>query len=334
MPRLVLHIGSHKTGTTTLQKALRSGHRDKRLGNWNYLHVTGRVDSNSMLRCRGMGPKMTVEIHWDKLESLVEEGKAACDGDFILSSEMFFWLYEEKDIQKLADLLLRHFAEVKILAYLRRQDQLALSHRKQVAMGHAAYRFYGAQVRSFPVFRKYMMQYFDYSTKLEKWERAFGKSSVRVRRFEPAKLSGGDTVKDFWSEMGLPEPPKWPKHINKAWNRTQILSGLWLRQRGYPHEAMLQTLETLADAESMLPSENQARAFQNRFHKSNQELAARYDPIGIDTFFDKSFEAYPVFSNCGYEAPRPDFGALEKDIIERMETMGLSLQRLNPADRL
>lgn len=332
MSRLILHIGSHKTGSTSLQKALRQGQRHKTLGPWRYLHATPRVDFNPLIECSGNGPQMQAVMRWNFLDRRLQTVQERGVDDCIISTEMLFWVDNQADIQALADRLRQQFDEIRVVVYLRRQDHLALSHRKQVVMGRAAYQFYGAQVQALPVYRPHMMRYFDYGAKLAKWEQVFGHDNVIVRRFQRQDLLGGDTVLDFWQFLDLPPPKDMPERANAAWNRSQLLAGLWLRQRGYPREAFLPHILELQDDHVLTPSRMQMRHFLTRFDRVNAALTQHYDPAGPAHFFDEDLSIYPEFSNDGYGAPRPDMVALEEAVLIEMQALGLALVPRNPHD--
>lgn len=302
MRRLWLHIGSHKTGSTSLQIALRQGQSDKTLGRWSYLHARPRVDFNPLVRCHRMGGNMYPELRWPFLERRMADADNRGHGDCILSSEMLFWLMNPKDIQALHTRLHEHFDEIQVVAYLRRQDKLALSHRKQVVMGRAAYQFYGAQLQALPVYRPHMMRYFDYATKLARWEELFGAQNVTVRRFQPQDLAGGDTVLDFYNLVGLTPPAELPKE-NAAWSRSQLLAGLWLRRQGFARESFVEAVQALPQDGPLLPARAEMQEFLARFQDINARLAARYDPEGPESFFDMGFDRYPEVANGGHSAP-------------------------------
>lgn len=299
--RLWLHIGSHKTGSTSLQIALRQGQSDKTLGSWSYVRGRPRVDFNRLVRMQRMGGNMYPELRWPFLERRMEDADRRGHGDCIISTEMLFWLMNPNDIRALHKRLYEHFDEIQVVAYLRRQDTLALSHRKQVVMGRAAYQFYGAQLQALPVYRPHMMRYFDYATKLARWEEIFGAQNVTVRRFQRQDLIGGDTVLDFYNLVGITPPAEIPKE-NAAWSRSQLLAGLWLRRQGFMRESFVAAVQELPQDGPLLPSREEMQVFLARFEDINRQLAARYDPDGPEQFFDMGFDRYPDQANGGSTA--------------------------------
>lgn len=330
MRRLVLHIGSHKTGTTTLQSALLRGKRQGLLGNWSYLHAAQRVDFNTLVGTKGMGAGLHTVLKWPFFDRRMKHAASQNMQDVVISTEMLFWLNDMAQITALAARLRQEFDEIRIVAYLRRQDQLALSHRKQVVMGRAAYQFYGAQLQALPCYAPHMLRYFDYAGKLAKWEQAFGAENVTVRRFQKADLQGGDTVTDFWTLLGL-APPDGLIRKNVAWSRAQLLAGLWLRQRGYPSEAFVPLVKQIEDPEPLLPARAEAAAFLAPFLEQNADLARRYDPAGPESYFDMDFGRYPETSSLA-AAPPQNLAALEAAVQARMAELGLERQPLNPDD--
>ena len=329
--RALLHIGSHKTGTTSLQSNLLRSEREGLLGRWRYLHAQQRVDFNTFVGVKGMGKDTYPVLKWPffdrRMAFAADEGMQ----DVIISTEMLFWLDTADQIASVYNRLQEHFDEIHVVAYLRRQDTLALSHRKQVVMGRAAYQFYGAQLQSLPVYRPHMMRYFDYATKLSLWEEIFGAQNVTVRRFQRHDLIGGDTVADFWNLLGEPLKVQLERK-NVAWTRTQLKAGLWLRQRGYPREAFVPLVRKLEDPVALMPARADAWAFLDHFRDSNHRLAQRYDPDGPETYFDMDFSRYPEMDNWG-EGPEVDLERLEAAVKARMLMQGLEHDACNPDDQ-
>lgn len=303
--RLFIHIGSHKTGTTTLQVALRKAQSERRLGPWTYVHPDSAASFNSLVHVGGRGARMRARIKLELLDRLLP-----ATGDCVISTEMLFWVDDPAQIQALADHLRPRFDEIRVIAYLRRQDALALSHRKQVLMGATACNFYGVQLKAMPDYQPHMQRYFDYAAKLGHWQAAFGSDSLIVRRFQPKDLVGGDTVMDFWQILGLSDVPT-VRRANEAWSRSQILAGLWLRARNHHRDTFVPTLLKIRDPEALRPARAEATAFLANFAAANAALKQTYDPDGPVGFFDADMTRYPEIGNDDPAAIGIDFEALE-----------------------
>lgn len=289
MRRLILHIGSHKTGTSSLQMALIKAAKAGMLPGWRYPSGQNR---NPPVSFEGDRKAFSLSLRRKRLDKMTQG-----DDDVILSSEGFFWLYRQPQIERLATMMRERFDDIRVVAYLRRQDTLALSHRKQVVLGRPAMHFYGIDVAAMPTYRPYFARYFDYAAKLAMWEAAFGAGALTVRRFQKADLHQGDTVADFFHHMGLGTPPA-VEDRNTAWTQGQIMAGLWLRDQGGPLPDKLEPLlAKTANGTTLLPARAEAEAFLAHFEASNRHLAERYDPAGPAGYFDTDMSKYPETGN-------------------------------------
>lgn len=312
MRRLWLHIGSHKTGTTTLQSSLRVAGRKGKLGDWTYVHAEKMPNLNNVVAIRGEGPDMRWQI-----KSAVLEQHIPPSGDCIISSERLFWLNTRRELMPLATTLRKSFDDIKVIVYLRRQDSFALSFRKTAITIPPARRFFGCSIGALPDYLPHMDRCFDYSTKLAAWESVFGAENIVVRRYEAQDLIGNDTVSDFSHVIGQ-HVPSIAKRVNKSWSRSQLLAGLWLLSKGYPTDLFLDILKDIEDSEKLLPSRDEAERFMARFGDSNSALAQKYDPKGPAGYFSDSFSQYPERGNDDISALPVDLAKIEAEVARRM----------------
>lgn len=317
MRRLWLHIGSHKTGTTSVQAALHQAQMDGKLDGLRYLNSDQKRNNISLVSSTGRGGKFKPEIRWAALDRCLS---TQADGDAILSSEGLFWLSQPEAIDALAARLRPAFDQIRVIAYLRRQDQLALSHRKQVAFGLHATRFYGAEPTALPAYQPHFQTFFDYAAKLALWENAFGREAMHVRRYDRALLKDGDAVSDFFDLIGQTRfVPK--KNVNPPLSRSQLLLALRLQQAGgYDRTVIRPLIKDLPDDGPLLPARSEAEAFLNHFTKSNQALAQAYDPDGPEGYFDPQMSKYP-------EAGNDDIAALGLDVEDILHRAARRSQR-------
>lgn len=286
MRRLWLHIGSHKTGTTTLQSALRRAGRKGFLGAWIYVHADDSVNLNNAVSYKGEGAGMRWKTN---TRSLVAHIPPA--GDCIISGERFFWLDKKKEIAALHKVLRADFDDIKVVAYLRRQESLALSFRKTAISTLLGRRFFGGGLSALPDYQPHMDRYFDYAAKLSLWEEVFGEDNVIVRRYGER-----DAVSDFSLVTGV-DIPQIPNKVNKSWTRPQLLAALWLQSRGYSYSKFAKSIDQIEGSGKLLPSKAQAGSFLERFSESNRVLARKYDPNGDPSYFGEDLSMYPDISN-------------------------------------
>jgi hypothetical protein len=312
MRRLMLHIGSHKTGTTTLQSSLRSACRKKKLGEWSYSHASDTINMNNVVAIKGDGADMRWRVRVSVLES-----QLPMTGNCIISGERLFWMDSKKEISSLANTLKAHFDEINVVAYLRRQDSLALSFRKTAVTMRPAGRFFGHSANAFPEYLPHMDRYFDYASKINIWENVFGARNVIVRKYESSSLLGNDTVSDFSNILGHKIKPI-SKRLNKSWSRGQVLVGMWLLSKGYLLDHFHDIVLSIKDDEKLLPSRSDAERFMERFKDSNKTLAKKYDPSGPVGYFNDDFSCYPEQGNDDISSLSLDLGAIEAEVSKRI----------------
>jgi hypothetical protein len=197
-PRLTLHIGIHRTGTTAVQKALHDARSDLAARGVHYAFET--VNHNFVASCVQQGERTAKSV----VQQLIEEGLDSGQPHVLVSAENLAGL---RDPVALWDLQ-RHF-DVRVLAYLRRQDHWLESWYNQAIRWpwnaelsrldpDAFYR----RVRRF--------HWLDYRALHQRWSAVFGSEKVQFRWFENAR-SG--LLQDFVEAAGLPEGVLQPKSL-------------------------------------------------------------------------------------------------------------------------
>lgn len=113
----------------------------------------------------------------------------------LLSSESFLaWI----DPEVIAARIAAHIdAETRILIYLRRQDLWIQSVYNQVVKD--PHLRYGGDLYHLP-----QMAMLDYAETIRRWSHAFGKERLMVRSFEPFDSGKGSIVSDFLLALGVP----------------------------------------------------------------------------------------------------------------------------------
>ncbi|WP_282182272.1 hypothetical protein [Aliiroseovarius marinus] len=289
--QLWLHIGSHKTGTSSLQRALRFAQTHQLLGDLTYARSPKSKNINNLIRVKGEGRTLRTRVNFRGLKAVFPT-----TGNCIASSEMFFWIHNPRQVRKLARVLKRQFDEIHIVVYLRRQDSLAISHRKQAVMRSAAEGFYGLQLSALPTYQEHFDHYFNYDQKLRIWADAFGPDSLHVRKFEKSALFKNDTVDDFFHLLGL-TAPDWGEHANPPMSRKQLLVGLYQRSKGIERQEVIALIKQIEDSEKLTPSRAQALAFLDHFNDSNRRLAEMLGDKTAPQYFDMDLSRYPEVGN-------------------------------------
>lgn len=208
MATVYLHIGAPKTATSTLQYVLANNYRRLLKGGVLYPQDTMHRNAHHALLCdllkRHRGQTMPDIWYgdiprgqaWELLELEIERHENDIHS-VVISSELFFGQAHNLDsmLREISTRLHRH--DVRVIVYLRRQDQLYSSFFNQDVKGirqwtQSAYQFY----QTHQIFEH------GYHAILNVWSATLGKDNLIVRPFEAAQWPDLDIVKDFGNLIG------------------------------------------------------------------------------------------------------------------------------------
>lgn len=206
---LVLHIGSGKTGTSSVQNFL---HRNReRLAELGHLYPRspGR-DRHTQLGHFVMPDKQLVKINtWqsqdfddpeefrrDFRRRLVSEVNASGLAHVIMSDEALYGAPTGalSRMRAFTDQVAR---SVRVLVYLRRQDDHLISRYQQVVKVGEVRRL-AERTASMDLSWTY-----DYHARLSAWRRLLEPTELVVRRFEPDRFAQGSLYQDFLDAAGV-----------------------------------------------------------------------------------------------------------------------------------
>ena len=204
---LYLHIGTGKTGTTTIQSFL-SSNRECLVRDYSCLYPNThdgpeRYGSGS---CRN---------HVDFFKR-ADEGNIASDIENIirysqkrgLDKIVFSWegLFDRPRFAKLcADAIFSNEKTTPvILLYIRRQDQWLESAWKQWYMKDKKYRDFNHFIDTYHI---------DWRANLDAWTSAFGREHIMVQPYERAQLQDG-LIQDFLAKLGI-------DYTSGRWNKQE-----------------------------------------------------------------------------------------------------------------
>ena len=190
-----LHIGAHKTGSSTLQDVFYANAEILAENGVFYPPINKNKSSHTLL---------THEVFKTAEHGVVGEGVAELarlasehpDRTFLLSSENFE-LFKERHIEHVLKAIgPRH--EIRIIAYIRDLTSVAPSKYSQRTKT-------GMNIADFDAFCDLaagwgQLAYFD---AIERWARHAGWKNVRVRSLDKRSLSGGDLISDAVEAIGL-----------------------------------------------------------------------------------------------------------------------------------
>ena len=211
--KLILHIGTPKTGTTAIQGYLIANRAQLRKHGYCFPNIKTKWDGVGINRNAHFiesalnqkigverGPK-SAELVNQAIRELESQTKDF-NGAVILSDEAIWqFIARHKEGAKLFKEYGQAlgFDEFSIIAYIRRQDLFVESHWKQKVKQKTNVS------RTFDDFLKteYCKAVTDYRTTVNRIESAFGKDSINLRIYDRKLLKDGDAAADFMSLLDL-----------------------------------------------------------------------------------------------------------------------------------
>ena len=300
--KLLLHIGTKKTGTTSIQHFLKQN-REKLLENKIYIpqspmvakgnhrwvavfaYNASRIDDLIIGQQFKNNQERSEKIRKRKDQFLSEcqEAKATCN-TMILSSEQFHSrLQSQEEIQRLYSTLNPIFEEIEIILYIRDPLKMAVSSLSTTIKA-------GGIDSTLNTPSSQDLEGNHYKT-INQWEKNFPEAKITVRRFEKSRLIDGDIVSDFCSQIAANFHKK-DYTFFKPTNSTLSLTGMALLRRlnfKFPRftdnkpnpirKTIVEFVENNTDDGSeFLPCEEEFKLYEDYFAEPNEKVRSRYFP--------------------------------------------------------
>lgn len=297
MRQLILHIGSHKTGTTAIQHWIAA--------NRDILARRGIADM-----CSGDEPNAHGFLTWDEPGPIFPKGfrldnparfaealKAIPADRVIVSSENFSFFVEGKAIARLAKVVKPLFDEVVVLCYLRRQDRHAVSHHMEGARPGRPpeWELWGHGFGALPQVNPMQALYLDYNKRLAKWEKAFGREALRVRVYDRSVLTGGDIVTDFLDTLGIDGSDcTRPETVNTSLDRVKARIGHMANVVAQSEDVTRTLLRATPNSQARArPGRMVAKGFLAPYLAGNRALNERLGISPLPDLFNDDFDDLP-----------------------------------------
>ncbi|WP_262692599.1 hypothetical protein [Kordiimonas aestuarii] len=313
---IYLHIGAEKTGTSTIQRFL-AGNR-LQLATQGYCypsapgpenHIALAVYAQDSMRERGLLNQTIGEVSAQSLcafqvnfeHALEAELMAARENgcrNLVLSSEHCHTRVKTvSETRRLSALLSRVARDVKVIFYVRRQDEIATSiYSTAVRVG---YSHPLPDLRFGPDAHRY-----NYWNACQLYEESFGRGGLVVRQFGEKTYEGGTLLRDFCRTVELDWDEKFaaPERRNKSLDGTaqgllvfvnDLRDGPFHPKTGRHRPALLARLQEVHVGTGIMPARSQAMAFANQYDTGNERVRARYLPDVPAPLFSADFSMYP-----------------------------------------
>lgn len=345
MKTLYLHIGTPKTATSSIQKFLtdNSENLEKKgycfpPSQYTYPKVNPRRNGHFLIaKVRDENGKKDVEKeqwYWDEGMKQVREKFEKFD-QVILSDESIWYClsYRKKsvlrDLQKEAQK--DHF-QIKVIVYLRRQDDFLLSRWNQFIKQNMSYVAKLTCDEYFNEGYKKEEKLFEYDRKLDEIAEVIGKENLIVRRFEPKVWHNGSIIYDFMHEIGLDAndgfcPLEENVNLRIGKNETEMKRLINLNPDFSPKEIayMGNFLKDISkDDQEKVPtamlSKEEVQQFLAKYEAGNKRVEEEY--IG---------DGKPLFSDTVKDLPKwsPQNDTMQQDTFRFFTAMMMDLYREN-----
>lgn len=276
MTEIVLHIGTPKTGTTSIQHALSTN--EDLLADKNITFIkTGRhrASHNDLANAISRhGPDHKFRDAFE--EEFQNSGRLKDSRTLLMSSEIFSLIAPTK-FRKALPLL--DGISMKIVVYLRRQDQYAEAFYKQRLKN-------GRIILPFDEFlqSRVCRRITHYNALLRNWSQAYPKAEILPRIYDRANFENGDIVADFATILGLGAADlgdaKIEHNLSPSKEVVDILLALSPHFKGGELREIFQTVKTHQldgfSGKGDLFSADERQAYFAQFSQENETLRHDY----------------------------------------------------------
>lgn len=308
--KLTLHIGTEKTGSTSIQRALAARREELLAYGILYPYLFGSENHMELaVAAMGLRPDDTLQM----LETarsgldyhaytaaltyrLHEEIAAARVSHLLISNEHCHGRLDNlESVRRILEIVDQPIEQVEVIVYLRRQDRMAISM-------HSTRLRDGGTGEILPTLDP-LPAYFDFHRLMSNYAEVFGVASLRPRLFEADRLVNGDVVADFFANLNIPVSPGPMVRDNPSLSREQarflelfnarfplIVEGGLNPNSGQVISAIRDTLRGRVGR----PSRTQAQVFQAQFDEVNLMARERFlSHLDRPSLFDDDFSEYP-----------------------------------------
>jgi hypothetical protein len=209
IPTCFLHIGTEKTGTTSIQNFLSRNRSQLSVqgvvyprspGNQNHtglaVYALRETKQSGIRRSSGVSDREQVAPFRERLRAdLDRELRSIAASRLVFSNEhLSSRLLTEREIERVRNLCARYATQTIVIVYLRNQvDFLVSSFGTSIKSG-------GTRRFPFPLSER-RIRTMDYMALLNPWRKIFGRENMIVRRFERSDFAEGDLLSDFAAQI-------------------------------------------------------------------------------------------------------------------------------------
>lgn len=306
MKTLYIHIGTPKTGTTSIQNfcglnreklkeqgvlyPIMNYHYERKSVNRNGYFLTGTIKENGT-----RNKEKEKQVFNNELQYIVD-----CFKDYdtiLLSDESIWWATSTrrkglwKDLKKHSE---QHNYQIKVIVYLRRQDQFMMSRYNQKLKTD-----FIASTQSFDEYFADMNGRFkcvmDYRERIDNIAKSISKENVIVKRFDRNYFYNGDLNQDFLHILGVKVDDSFQQLNETANTGISVQSGeikrvlnrlkpITMADNNKLIKILKECEEVLPESNTSLMSTDEVKDFMEQFVDSNESIVDEYIGDGKPLF--------------------------------------------------
>lgn len=204
---IVLHIGSSKTGTTTLQRVLRRNPEALRAAGHLYPRTPGKIRHTKLGLFVQPDDELARHPDWIRhdygtiagfrrnFRGRIAREIGRSDAHRVVLSDEGLFAASDRTIQRMRRFTRRIGREVRLVVYLRRQDDHLVSRYQQVVKT--------GEIEPMATWlNRDWSGFYDYHQRLQAWQE-LSPAALVVRRFERERMVGGSLVSDFLAAAAI-----------------------------------------------------------------------------------------------------------------------------------
>lgn len=344
MKTLYVHIGTPKTGTSSIQEFMTENREVLEKHGYCYPELLRRDPGTSMKRnghflvheVRKENGKRDAALEKEiRLEGMQQVAECFKRVDNVVLSDEAIWRRLSGNAHRNLYTNMKAEADrrgylIKIIVYLRRQDDYLISHWNQ-AVKHRIRSTQTADERIWHVVNN-EPNTVKYATRLDSMAKVFGKENLIVRRFDPSAWVNGDIIDDFMYCIGLSVTDEYhplEKRVNTGLQGNIIeIKRIINKDKDFTQEEVFYLEDILRPLSneagkrypSSMLSQDEIRKLLDIFKEENDRVAEEYIQDGKPLFSDKIKDLPKWQANNPY---------MYEDMIRFFSAVAIDLRREN-----
>lgn len=321
MSTVFLHIGTAKTGTTAIQRFLPMNREILNRNGYEYPEMPfhfPRIGHGRNAHFLSLHELYADKEKWaDRWDRGFEVVKEALKYDRVIMSDEILWAMHVREgyLDRMVEGFRKIGADLKIVVYLRRQDEMAESHWNQMVKGKPKLTQGFTEFVTKGVYATFPL---DYGKGLDTIASYVGKENMIVRPYEKRQFVKGSLFADFLDAVGLEltDEYEFPEHVVNTRLPENVVEIKRLinevdsyRDKDVPNyfrEVIRQAygLEMMKDVPEHKTgrfSDEERRRYMNHFEEGNVYVAREYLHRASGVLFSESLGGLAQWKPDGWE---------------------------------